>query len=700
MTPLIIYIIGLILLALLVFGFIYACDLYKKAREMNPDRETRDQIVAEIATAQKTLKETKEEQHRAEAQLHAANRILQDAQDAEKFLKDNKDKVESLRQSIHATQTALKDATDEFNKKKNALVNLDAQLQTNSGKNQQLLSDNQRLTQANLNLQGVEKTLAQRRLTLQNLDNDIVKKEVDKHQLEQDLKTLGQKNQQAEQEETRLQGVLSQLRTQKTGLDAAIQNLNQTLTTTQSKLDALKKDYDDLAAKYKHLDERCNTLIAQAQKVHATAAQLEHIQNELNQKTAERTKLEDEIADLTSRRGNLLSVVKDEERRWVDLDDASHVPTISIKNTAQYKEDEWLQEFKANLAASGLAFDERIINAFHTGLKVADYSPLVVLAGISGTGKSLLPELYAHAIGMNFLQVAVQPRWDSPQDMLGFYNYMEGSFKATELSRLLWQSDPFNNKKAQQRAMNLVLLDEMNLARVEYYFSDMLSKLEVRRGLDPKTQPEERKAAEIVIDCGYSKEVASTRRIYVGKNTLFVGTMNEDESTQSLSDKVVDRSNIIRFGRPANLNVKPKKEKFFENCHSRAMLPETWAATCKSGADNPRLLDTMNQLNTELGNVGRPFAHRVWQSVLAYVTNYPHGNYNHALADQIEMKILPKLTGLDTSDSRVITALNKIQTLIERCQDKALDAAYANALTAAKNATFFQWKGVTRTEQK
>ena len=700
MTPLIIYIIGLILLALLVFGFIYACDLYKKAREMNPDRETRDHILADIATAQSSLQEIAKELKDKTAELFNANRTIQEAKTAEDYLNKNQGTVAALKLDIQNAETLLKNATDALNTTKDTLVQNQKNLQVIAGQNQQLLLDNQRLTQANLNLQGVEKTLAQRRLTLQNLDNDIAKKEVDKHQLEQDLKTLDQKNQQAEQEETRLQGVLSQLRTQKTGLDAAIQNLNQTLTTTQSKLDALKKDYDDLAAKYKHLDERCNTLNAQAQKVHATVAQLEHIQNELTQKTAERTKLEDEIADLTSRRGNLLSVVKDEERRWVDLDDASHVPNISIKNTAQYKEDEWLQEFKANLAASGLAFDERIINAFHTGLKVADYSPLVVLAGISGTGKSLLPELYAHAIGMNFLQVAVQPRWDSPQDMLGFYNYMEGSFKATELSRLLWQSDPFNNKKAQQRAMNLVLLDEMNLARVEYYFSDMLSKLEVRRGLDPKTQPEERKAAEIVIDCGYSKEVASTRRIFVGKNTLFVGTMNEDESTQSLSDKVVDRSNIIRFGRPANLNVKPKKEKFFANCHSRAMLPETWAATCKSGADNPRLLDTMNQLNTELGNVGRPFAHRVWQSVLAYVTNYPHGNYNHALADQIEMKILPKLTGLDTSDSRVITALNKIQTLIERCQDKALDAAYANALTAAKNATFFQWKGVTRTEQK
>ena len=77
------------------------------------------------------------------------------------------------------------------------------------------------------------------------------------------------------------------------------------------------------------------------------------------------------------------------------------------------------------LEDSGLEFSRRTINAFHTSLKTAVISPLTVLAGISGTGKSQLPRRYADAMGIHFLKLPVQPRWDSPQDLFGFYNYIE-----------------------------------------------------------------------------------------------------------------------------------------------------------------------------------------------------------------------------------------------------------------------------------
>ena len=252
---------------------------------------------------------------------------------------------------------------------------------------------------------------------------------------------------------------------------------------------------------------------------------------------------------------------RNEAYKWQDLN--RPVFNINVQRSTWQNQSEavWLESFKEGLKKHGIRFHERMINAFHTGLKVADYSPLVVLAGISGTGKSLLPRLYARAIGMNFLQIAVQPRWDNPQDMFGFYNYMEGRYKATELSRMLWEFDIYNNPDAEKKyrsalPMNLVLLDEMNLAKVEYYFSDMLSKLEVRRGLDPENS-ESRRNAEIEIESGSPQKAAEAKRLFVGRNTLFVGTMNEDESTQSLSDKVIDRSNVLRFGKPNDLKTQP-----------------------------------------------------------------------------------------------------------------------------------------------
>ena len=98
-------------------------------------------------------------------------------------------------------------------------------------------------------------------------------------------------------------------------------------------------------------------------------------------------------------------------------------------------EEEALTGAADHLRRLGLVFPDRVLYALHTSLKVAEESPLTVLAGISGTGKSELPRRYAEAMGMNFLPLAVQPRWDSPQDLFGFYNYLEKRFRPTELSR-------------------------------------------------------------------------------------------------------------------------------------------------------------------------------------------------------------------------------------------------------------------------
>jgi hypothetical protein len=89
----------------------------------------------------------------------------------------------------------------------------------------------------------------------------------------------------------------------------------------------------------------------------------------------------------------------------------------------------------------------------------------------------------------------------------------------------------------------LVLLDEMNLAHVEQYFSDLLSRLEQRRG--------ESRDVTLDIDLGAGMPPYPLR---LGRNVLWVGTMNEDETTKALSDKVIDRSNLLYFPRPRELH--------------------------------------------------------------------------------------------------------------------------------------------------
>jgi len=156
-------------------------------------------------------------------------------------------------------------------------------------------------------------------------------------------------------------------------------------------------------------------------------------------------------------------------------------------------------------------------------------------------------------MGFHFLQIAVEPRWDSPQDLLGFYNYIEKNFRATDLARIMFHMDPHRALQAELATdfrdhMTLVLLDEMNLARIEYYFSEFLSR-NLRRGLvtvTPETSvsgPTQRSQFDI-------PGLKSPISLFPAHNVLFAGTMNDDESTQALSDKVLDRSNILQFAAP------------------------------------------------------------------------------------------------------------------------------------------------------
>ena len=91
----------------------------------------------------------------------------------------------------------------------------------------------------------------------------------------------------------------------------------------------------------------------------------------------------------------------------------------------------------------------------------------------------------------------------------------------------------------------------------QYYFSEILSKLEFRRVVREENKPQ-RVKAEIEFDTGPNRK--EPLRVWIPKNVLFVGTMNEDETTQALSEKVLDRANVLRFGKPQ----KPKT--FLEIC--------------------------------------------------------------------------------------------------------------------------------------
>ena len=383
--------------------------------------------------------------------------------------------------------------------------------------------------------------------------------------------------------------------------------------------------------------------------------------------------------------------------------------TVGKANSAwsPKSETDALEQVESSLRKHDLRFDTRVIRAFHTALKINDISPITVLAGISGTGKSQLPRRYAEAMGIHFLQVSVQPRWDSPQDLMGFYNYMEGRYRATDLARALVHFDTRTEDwRAQaeqwEDRMLLVLLDEMNLARVEYYFSEFLSRLEMRpRGNVPADDPA-REDARIGIDLPAQGENRRGLSVYPDERVLFVGTMNEDESTQSLSDKVLDRANVLRFPKPSSLRGEGERSPV--PSRNRFLPRKRWDEWIRDprnhqGVDWAEVRRLVEEINGFCHKVGRAFGHRMQQAISAYIANYPSDSaldWKVALADQIEMRILPKLRGLDVE--LYGSALDDLRRLAgEQLEDEELAKAIQNASAAARSGDgLFVWPGLQR----
>lgn len=385
-----------------------------------------------------------------------------------------------------------------------------------------------------------------------------------------------------------------------------------------------------------------------------------------------------------------------------------------------YTEMDWLEDIYDKCVKSEVVFNKRLLKSFHTSLKTAGWSPLTVLAGVSGTGKSLLPEYYCRYGGIYFKSMAVQPDWDSPQSLFGFFNSIDNRFNATTLIRAMVQFVDYKSLEASvmkilnearseddvvaylqklavekynlNNAMFMVLLDEMNLAHVELYFSDMLSKLERRRNSD--------EAVKVEIDMGAGM---SKFPLELSDNILWVGTMNEDETTKSLSDKVLDRGNLISFPRPTEF--KSRKKIKFESA-VKMLEKSTWTRWVDSNViedpDFNQLIDkyreSLQRVNGYLGYAGRALGHRVWQSIENYMANHPDviSAFADEKADQNERdkcmqrafeealvhKVMPKLRGIETDGDLEKNCINPIKEELfgKAGLAKGLEKDFKNAL--------------------
>jgi MoxR-like ATPase len=173
-------------------------------------------------------------------------------------------------------------------------------------------------------------------------------------------------------------------------------------------------------------------------------------------------------------------------------------------------------------------------------------SPLVILSGISGTGKSLLPRKFAQRTQSDFLQIPVQPQWADNTDLFGYVPTLaQGRFIEGKLIKGLRAAKQDPNK------LVIAVLDEMNLAPVEHYFSDFLSVAETRaRDAHGAISSDELPIELPAVPSNGLDEQADLRGIRLPANLRVVGTANMDETTHSFSPKVLDRAFTIEFDDP------------------------------------------------------------------------------------------------------------------------------------------------------
>ena len=351
---------------------------------------------------------------------------------------------------------------------------------------------------------------------------------------------------------------------------------------------------------------------------------------------------------------------------------------------------DWLETIRSKIDDYGLHFSNRILCAFHTALKIAEWSPLTVLAGVSGTGKSELPKLYSRFGGINFINVPVQPNWDSQESMLGYFNSISNSYEAQPMLNFLVQSreklitdseNSEDNYNGLEDTVSLVLLDEMNLAHVELYFADFLSKLEQRRAAKNNDLP--------YIDINLGSNI-DPYKLSLGRNLLFAGTMNQDETTKSLSDKVIDRGTSIYFPRPTSLHRREKLRALPEQAN---LLPMSiwWGWINKQSSLSDEIVKPYKQLieniNNCLGADGKALGHRVWQSIEYYMVNHPlvmgldaqqyPDEYKEALKfafeDQLVQKVMPKLRGIEIRGHARQHCLDPIRDILDKEKLDILD---------------------------
>lgn len=297
---------------------------------------------------------------------------------------------------------------------------------------------------------------------------------------------------------------------------------------------------------------------------------------------------------------------------------------------------------------SDFFYAPRDLTNIHAAIKTGN---LVILSGMSGTGKSAVVDLYTRALGLRVedddnrvLMIPVRPSWNDDSDLLGYVDLIHMVYRASDTGfvKLLVEASKEENKNR----LYFVCFDEMNLARVEHYFSQFLSVLEKPIGKRKLRLYDEQYRGQLYNSVEYPDVIE------LKGNVRFIGTVNIDESTYHFADKVLDRANVI------NLHVLPF-HRWEKHPYTTKGIQE-W--TCEEydalSRDKKTVLpddlreflwDFHQTLQSASSSMG--IGPRVVKSIENYLRNLPAdaGEFTISVQDgidiQILQRVLPKIRG-------------------------------------------------------
>jgi len=326
---------------------------------------------------------------------------------------------------------------------------------------------------------------------------------------------------------------------------------------------------------------------------------------------------------------------------------ATYTPQMAPNDCLDLKQ---LVERFINYSASQLHlyYDEKTIATWFAGLAT---TKILILEGISGTGKTSLPYAMGKFFGNDAAICSVQPSWRDRQEILGYLNEFTKRFNETDFLKALYET-------TYREDINFIVLDEMNLSRIEYYFAEFLSIMEM-------PNPQEWK-----IDLVPDSLPLDPRNLIGGKcpvqqNVWFIGTANKDDSTFTITDKVYDRATILEMNARAKLvDAPPTKnismsyeylDTLFKNAQSEHIL-------------DPKAIDNITKIDAYcIDRLKVTFGNRILKQLKVFVPVYVACGRTEveAIDNFICRKVFRKFESLNLSFlhdelNGLITVLDKI----------------------------------------